>query len=87
LVQGTNNLFYGVPLPHAVSAVLKHSISDVPPLFLSPGISFELSSGSPAIGAGTNTGLAFDLVGTPRARSGKSDVGAYQHLPPTPVAR
>lgn len=86
-VQGTNNLFYGVRLPHAVSTVLKHSISDVPPPLLNPGISFELSSGSPAIGAGTNTGLAFDLVGTPRARAGISDIGAYQHLPPTVATR
>jgi hypothetical protein len=87
IVQGTTNLFYGARLPHAASAVLKNTISDVSPQLVNPGISFELRNGSPAIGAGTNTGLPFDLVGTPRPRSGNSDVGAYQHLPLTVASR
>jgi parallel beta-helix repeat protein len=53
------------------------------PLFVNAGSdNFEISSGSPAIGAANaNFPAAVDLAGNPRP-GGQIDIGAYQYIPP-----
>lgn len=53
-VVGYND-YYNVRLPTTVDI---HSIT-ADPLFVIPGVNFSLQAGSPAIGAGTDTGLPF----------------------------
>ncbi len=79
LVEGSSNAWYGAGrLPIRFATALKKNVTSGPILAGSP-LNFQLPNNSPATGAGTSTGLSFDLAGTPRASSGSFDIGAYQH--------
>jgi hypothetical protein len=76
---GDHNLFFGssagVPSTGFTSSITSN------PLFVNAtGHDFHLSSGSPAIQAGTTIGgLVSDLDGSPRPQLGAYDVGAYEY--------
>ena len=57
-----------------------HSIS-ADPAFISTS-DFRLQSGSPAIDAGTNTGLSIDFDGNARPDNGVYDIGAFEFQSP-----
>jgi hypothetical protein len=55
------------------------------PLFVAPGRDYHEAPGSPTIGAGITNPFngTSDLDGNPRTINGKTDIGAYQYVPPT----
>lgn len=76
LLSGSNNVWYGAGAgPSQMTANV-----DADPLFVSSLTDdFHLSAGSPAIGAGVDTGIAADLDGNSRGTA--FDIGAYQRVP------
>ena len=73
--NGSNNLFFGNGPPPGNPFLTADVNSD--PLFVNAsGANFHLQSGSPAKGAGVNTGLPYDFDGVPRTPT--IDIGALQ---------
>ena len=64
-----------------------HSIAPLSgPMFVDPANDdFHLLFNSPAIDAGTNTGVATDYDGTARPQGAAYDIGAYEYTPPPMV--
>lgn len=78
-VQGTNNLFYGVGTETTDAINVTNSVNADPQMVNAAAAEFQLSSSSPARGAGVNTGVAEDIVGIPRGGAEGYDIGAYQY--------
>ena len=75
LFRGTNNLFYG---DGSGPSYLSNNVN-ADPRFVNPsGSDFHLQSGSPAIGAGVDTGIANDFDGIARPRGAPFDLGALR---------
>ncbi len=74
-LSGSNDLFWGAgPIPAPFSTSL-----DSDPLFVDPAnADFHVQPSSPAIDAGTNTGVAADYDGISRPQGAAYDVGAYE---------
>ncbi len=76
-----NNLFYrgdGRPLSGTRGST---DVWGVDPQFVSPTTGdYHLRSTSPAINAGSNTGVVDDKDGTPRPQGSAYDIGAYEYL-------
>ena len=81
LVYGNSTDYSGVPDQTGINANISAD-----PLFLDPANNdFHLCQGSPAIDAGSTTGLvlpATDFDGNPRVIDGIVDIGAYEFDPP-----
>ncbi len=75
LLSGSHDLFWGAgaaPAPFS-------SPVDADPLFIDiANANFHVQPTSPAIDAGTNTGVAGDYDGTPRPQGSAYDIGAYE---------
>src|SRR5689334_1805505 len=85
LFSGSNNLFYGAGAAPAFSTASIHA----DPKFVNPAnANFQLSSGSPAIDHGANTGITRDSLQALRPSGAAYDMGAYEFItavtPPPP---
>jgi len=74
-LSGSNNLFWGagaIPAPFSASV-------DADPLFIDiANANLHVQPSSPAVDAGTNTGVTSDYDGVPRPQGSGYDIGAYE---------
>ncbi len=78
-IYGSNNLFYGSGAAPSNTNITQSINGD--PLFLNvEQHDFRLSSGSPAIRKGVNTGASTDINGVPREPASGYDLGAIQFV-------
>ena len=68
-------------LYQSVSGEDAHSITASPEFVDEPNHDYHLLPSSPAIDAGTNTGIATDYDGTARPQGAAYDIGAYEYTP------
>jgi hypothetical protein len=80
-IKGSNNIWFGLSGAPSLTA----NITSNPNFASTSTPNFQLTSGSPAIGAGVNLGLATDILGVVRGSS--VDIGAYQFAVGTVVQR
>lgn len=77
LISGENNLWFGAG--RGPGNFKANVTSD--PAFVNPGaFDFHLRAGSPAIDAGTNTGIPSDFDGTARPQGPAFDLGAFEYF-------
>ncbi len=77
LFRGSHNLFYGAG---SGPSFLSNNVN-ADPRFVNPsGFDFRLQGGSPAIGAGVDTGIASDFDGIARPRGAAFNLGAFQFV-------
>jgi hypothetical protein len=75
LITGEHNLWFGDgPGPAALSGNI-----DADPCFVDlPNRDFRLAEGSPAVDAGIDVGLGWDIIGAGRAAHSATDLGAFE---------